>query len=68
MREQAYSDRNDPELINEAVDALIARGARIDWLEKASAIFTGQDFDTRVQVPLNLEKDELYKLMEKNIE
>ena len=34
-----------------------------DWLEKASAIFTGQEFDTRVQVPLNLEKDELYKLM-----
>jgi len=35
-----------------------------DWLEKARAIMRGEDFDTRVQVPLNLEKDELFKLME----
>jgi hypothetical protein len=35
-----------------------------DWLEKASAIMQGQVFDTRVQVPLTLNKDELYKLME----
>jgi len=35
-----------------------------DWLEKASAIFKGEEFDTRIQVPLNLEKDELFKLME----
>ena len=35
-----------------------------DWLEKASAIMQGQSFDTRVQIPLNLDKDELYKLME----
>lgn len=35
-----------------------------DWCEKASAIFKGEEFDTRVQVPLNLEKDELFKLME----
>ena len=34
-----------------------------DWLEKAGAMFAGLEFDTRVQVPLNLEKDELYKLM-----
>ena len=35
-----------------------------DWCEKAGAIFKGQEFDTRIQVPLNLEKDELFKLME----
>lgn len=35
-----------------------------DWLEKAGAIMSGESFDTRVQVPLNLEKEELYKLME----
>jgi hypothetical protein len=35
-----------------------------DWCEKAGAMFKGEEFDTRVQVPLNLEKEELYKLME----
>lgn len=35
-----------------------------DWCEKAHAIFNGESFDTRVQVPLNFEKEELYRLME----
>ena len=35
-----------------------------DWLQKARAIMRGEDFDTRIQVPINLEKDELFKLME----
>lgn len=35
-----------------------------DWLEKAGAIMRGEEFDTRVQVPLTLGKDELYQLME----
>ena len=35
-----------------------------DWLEKANAIMNGEEFDTRVQIPLTLEKDELHKLME----
>lgn len=35
-----------------------------DWLEKASAILQGNDFDARVKVPLTLEKDELFKLMQ----
>jgi hypothetical protein len=34
-----------------------------DWLEKAGAMMQGQAFDTRVQVPLTLDKDELYQLM-----
>lgn len=34
-----------------------------DWLEKAGAIMRGEEFDTRVQVPLTLNNDELFKLM-----
>ena len=34
-----------------------------DFLEKAAAIFNGESFDSRIQVPLTLDKDELYKLM-----
>lgn len=37
---------------------------REDWLEKARSIMRGEDFDARIQVPLNLEKEELFKLME----
>lgn len=35
-----------------------------DWIEKATAVFNGEEFDERIQVPLDLEKDELFKLME----
>jgi len=34
-----------------------------DWLEKAQAIVDGRDYDTRVQVPLELGEDELFRLM-----
>lgn len=34
-----------------------------DWLEKAGAIMRNEEFDTRIQVPIDLEKDELYTLM-----
>jgi hypothetical protein len=34
-----------------------------DWLVKARAIMRGEDFDTRIQVPLTLNNDELFKLM-----
>lgn len=34
-----------------------------DWLEKARAIMHGETFDTRIQVPLTLGNDELFKLM-----
>ena len=33
-----------------------------DWLEKASAIMRGEDFDTRIEVPLDLDNDTLLKL------
>lgn len=35
-----------------------------DFLEKATAIFFGDEFDDRVQVPINMDKEELYRLME----
>jgi len=34
-----------------------------DWLEKAQAIVDGRDYDTRVQLPLELGEDELFRLM-----
>lgn len=34
-----------------------------DFLEKAQAIVAGEDYDTRVQIEVNLEDDMLYKLM-----
>ena len=34
-----------------------------DFLEKANAIFKGQDFDTRVSVPLDLNDEELFAMM-----
>lgn len=33
-----------------------------DWLEKARAIMRGEEFDTRVEVPLDLDDDTLFKL------
>jgi hypothetical protein len=34
-----------------------------DYLEKATAIFNGLDFDTRIIVPINLPSSELLSLM-----
>ena len=35
---------------------------REDWLEKARAIMRGDEFDTRIEVPLDLDDDTLFKL------
>lgn len=34
-----------------------------DWLEKASAIVDGREYDTRIQVPITLSDDEMFQLM-----
>lgn len=34
-----------------------------DWIEKARAIVRGEDYDTRVKIPLELDKEELLQLM-----
>lgn len=36
-----------------------------DWLEKAQAIVAGKDYDTRVQMPLDLDNDLLFDLMKR---
>ena len=35
-----------------------------DWIEKAKAIIEGKEYDTRVQIELNLPKHELFALMQ----
>lgn len=34
-----------------------------DFIEKAAAIVAGEDYDTGVMVPLNLEKEQVYEMM-----
>jgi len=34
-----------------------------DWLTKAQAIVSGQDYDTRVSVPLDIEDDLVFEMM-----
>lgn len=34
-----------------------------DWIQKASAIKVGEDYDTRVSIPLDLPEDEVFALM-----
>jgi len=34
-----------------------------DWLEKAEAICMGVEYDTRVQVPLDLDREQMFELM-----
>jgi hypothetical protein len=34
-----------------------------DWIEKATAIMAGKEYDTRIQVPLTLPDDEMFQLM-----
>lgn len=34
-----------------------------DWLNKANAIMTGQSFDTRIEMPLDLDNETLMQLM-----
>lgn len=35
-----------------------------DFFQKAIAIMSGEDFDTRIQVPLNLPKEDMFKMMQ----
>jgi hypothetical protein len=34
-----------------------------DWFQKALAIEAGEDYDTRVEVPLTLDKEQMHELM-----
>lgn len=35
-----------------------------DWIDKARAIEAGVDYDTRVQVPLTLDRDQMFEMMQ----
>jgi len=52
MEKQAWDDVNYVDLETDE-----------DFLEKARAIVNGEDYDTRVDVPLNLPNDSLFELM-----
>lgn len=51
-RDQAWDDVNFVDL---EVDD--------DWIQKALAIVAGDDYDTHVSIPLNLDKENLHQLM-----
>ena len=67
----AYKDAYNAEAKAKGVDPMQAWDdtkwteleVKEDWLEKASAIMRGDEFDDRVQVPLDLDDDTLFKLM-----
>ena len=42
---------------------MTALGTLDDWVEKATAIVKGEDYDARIVVPLNFSEEELFTLM-----
>jgi hypothetical protein len=62
-----YKDRYDVEAVDRGVEAnqawddvdYVDLETNEDFLEKALAIIAGEDYDTRVSIPLNIPKDEL---------
>ena len=71
LRNPMYTSAHDAEAverncsIDEAWDDVNYVDLEIieDWIEKAKAIISGEEYDTRVQVPLTLDKDQMYDLM-----
>ncbi len=60
-----HADRENPEYKNVAWDDVdyIDLETNDDWLEKARAIANGEDYDTRVSIPVDFTDDELLKYM-----
>lgn len=66
---QAYRDEVKEKLDSETVDVAYddvkftdLEEAK-DWLTKARAIFLNEPYDTRISIPIDLEDDELFRLM-----
>ena len=61
----AYMNHGNKEFINQAWDDVEYVDLEVDddWIQKALAIRDGEDYDTRVSVPLDLGDDELFRLM-----
>ena len=72
LRNPAFVEAHDREAkerdctINEAWEDVnyINLETEDDWLSKAEAIIAGEEYDTRVEVPLTLDKDQMYQLMQ----
>lgn len=60
-----YAKTHNPEYINVAWDNVdyVDLEADEDWLEKARAIVAGEDYDTRVSIPIDLSDEELFEYM-----
>ncbi len=60
-----YADRENPEYKNNAWDGVdfVDLDVDDDWLQKAMSIVNGEDYDTRVSVPVDFTDEELLKYM-----
>ena len=63
---EEYAKRNDSEHANQAWDSVdfVDLEEDDDWIQKALAIRAGEDYDTRVSIPLDLDKESLFSLMQ----
>lgn len=61
----AYMNHSSQEFVNQAWDDVeyTDLDSDDDWIQKALAIRNGEDYDTRVSVPLDLSDAELFELM-----
>jgi len=60
-----YADRENPEYKNVAWDNVdyVDLEVNDDWIQKALAIKAGENYDTRVSVPVDFTDEELFKYM-----
>lgn len=60
-----YADRENPEYKNVAWDNVDYVDLEVDddWIQKALAIKAGENYDTRVSVPVDFTDEELFKYM-----
>lgn len=65
-----YAKAHADECASKGIDDVAYDGVKFvdletveDFLEKATAIFNGEEYDTRVSVPVDLPDDTLFKLM-----
>jgi hypothetical protein len=61
-----YGSVENPKYLNQAWDDVdfVDLESDDDWIQKALAIKAGEDYDTRVSIPLDLDKEEVFKLMQ----
>lgn len=64
LKYREYSRRENPKHADQAWDEVnfVDLESDDDWIQKALAIKAGEDYDTRVSIPLDLPEDELMVL------